>query len=214
MKKTLLVGAGGHARAVIDFLKDSPEIEVVGLVEKDGFLPGQTVAGFPVIGTDSMLADLFRQGIGHALITVGGTGDNSLREALYRKTREIGFAFINALHPSAIISSTVEMGDGNTFMAGTIIGPGTTIGNNVLVNTGAIIEHDCRLEDHIHIGPGARIAGGVEIKNGSHIGIGAVVIQNRKIGRDALVAAGAVVIDDVPDRAVVAGVPARIIKYR
>ena len=214
MKKTVLIGAGGHARAVIDFLKNSLEIEIVGLVEKDDFSPGQNVAGFPVIGTDVLLADFFRQGISYALITVGGTGDNALRESLYVKTRKIGFTLINAAHPSAIISSEVKLGSGNTFMAGTIVGPGTTVGNNVLVNTGAVIEHDCRLEDHVHIGPGAKIAGGVEIKSGSHIGIGAVVLQNRKIGRNALAAAGAVVIDDVPDRAVVAGVPAKIKKYR
>ena len=45
------------------------------------------------------------------------------------------------------------------------------------------------------------------------IGIGAVVIQGIKIGRWAIIGAGAVIVNDVPDFAIVVGVPGKIIKY-
>ena len=46
------------------------------------------------------------------------------------------------------------------------------------------------------------------------VGANAVVIEGVHIGKNAVVAAGAVVIEDVPDNAVVAGSPARIIKMK
>jgi acetyltransferase EpsM len=54
----------------------------------------------------------------------------------------------------------------------------------------------------------------VDIGEGSWIGAGAVVKQGVHIGKWAMIGAGAVVIKDVPDNAVVAGVPAKIIKYK
>ena len=79
------------------------------------------------------------------------------------------------------------------------------------------VENSCRnsavpmldLKDiHARIEPGAFIREQVEI------GDNAVVIEGVHVGKNAVVAAGAVVIDDVPENAVVAGCPARIIKMK
>jgi acetyltransferase EpsM len=52
----------------------------------------------------------------------------------------------------------------------------------------------------------------VRIGAGSHVGAGAVVRQSIDVGESAVIGAGAVVVKDVPAYAVVAGVPARIIR--
>ena len=54
----------------------------------------------------------------------------------------------------------------------------------------------------------------VIVEDGVLVGANAVVIEGVHIGKNAVVAAGAVVIEDVPDNAVVAGSPARIIKMK
>lgn len=56
--------------------------------------------------------------------------------------------------------------------------------------------------------------GGIRIGAGTWVGAHAAILDGVKIGRDAIVAAGAVVTKDVPDFAIVAGVPARVVKYR
>ncbi|MBI1816446.1 MAG: acyltransferase [Deltaproteobacteria bacterium] len=53
------------------------------------------------------------------------------------------------------------------------------------------------------------IRGRIEIKDDAWIGTGVIILPNVTIGRAAIVGAGAVVTKDVPDEAVVAGVPAK-----
>jgi acetyltransferase-like isoleucine patch superfamily enzyme len=105
---------------------------------------------------------------------------------------------------------------------GVMIGYEVTIGSHTKVQTGAMIAGT--YEDHVFIGPGVttmddrtmdRIPGarlvGPYVKRGARIGGGALLFPGITVGFDALVAAGAVVMKDVPDRKVVAGVPAKII---
>jgi acetyltransferase-like isoleucine patch superfamily enzyme len=52
----------------------------------------------------------------------------------------------------------------------------------------------------------------VSIGAGSWLGAGAIVLPGSQIGRNVVIAAGSVVRGDIPDRCVVAGVPARIVR--
>ena len=55
---------------------------------------------------------------------------------------------------------------------------------------------------------------GIEISDDVWIGAGATILDGVKIGKGAVIAAGAVVSNNVPERAVVGGVPAKLIKLR
>ena len=90
-----------------------------------------------------------------------------------------------------------------------------TIGNNVLIADRVFIS-DC---EHVYANTTAPIRyqgeifrGAVQLRNGCWIGIGAVILPGVTIGQNAIVGANAVVTGDVPDHAVVGGIPARILK--
>lgn len=211
-KRVIGLGAGGHARVVIEILCLTGEYKLAGLLDPRRELWGREVLGVPVLGDDGLLPELYAQGIRHAFIGLGGTGDTRPRQQLYELARGMGFEIIAVIHPRAVVSPSARLGHGPTVMAGAIINAAARLGDNVIVNTGAIVEHDCVIGHHVHIATGARLAGGVTVADGAHIGIGATVRQGIHIGRGAIVGAGAVVVRDVPDGVVVAGVPARIMR--
>lgn len=112
----------------------------------------------------------------------------------------------------------------------TAFGKATRVGKEVFINFGCTFldQGGITLEDGVLIGPGAKIlteghpeqpdmrrtlqTQPVVIRRKAWIGAGAIVLPGVTVGENAIVAAGAVVTKDVPDNAVVAGVPAKIIR--
>lgn len=212
MKPLVGIGAGGHAKVIIDILRLTGGYEIRGLIDSNPQARGTTVSGVEVIGGDDELPRLRDEGVRSVFLAVASLSDTRSNKGIFDRLCTLGFEIINVVHPSAIISDTARLGTGDRVFAGAIINPESHVGNNVVINTGAIVEHDCRIEDHAQIAPGAHLGGNVSVGEGSIVGMGANVIQGISIGRYAVIGAGAVVIEDVPDGATVVGVPARPIR--
>ena len=126
------------------------------------------------------------------------------------------------IEPGAIIREKVEIGEGAVIMMGAVINIGAVIGKGTMIDMGVVLGGRATVGDHCHIGAGAVLAGVVEpasatpviVEDGVLVGANAVVIEGVHIGKNSVVAAGAVVIEDVPENAVVAGSPARVIKMK
>lgn len=126
------------------------------------------------------------------------------------------------IEPGAIIREKVEIGEGAVIMMGAIINIGAVIGPGTMIDMGAVLGGRATVGANCHIGAGAVLAGVVEpasaspviVGDGALVGANAVVIEGVRIGRNAVVAAGAVVIEDVPENAVAAGNPARVVKQK
>jgi UDP-perosamine 4-acetyltransferase len=203
------VGAGTHAKSVLDAIESAETFTATALIDDDPSRAGGEILGVPVLCEDEALARFRGEGIVHAFVGVGGTRDSGPRRRVFERLRAADFTLPHIVHRAATVSPSATLGSGVQVLAAAVVNVDAEIGDGVIVNTGAIVEHDCRLGAHVHIAPGARLAGLVTVGEGAHVGIGAVVIEGIRIGKGALVAAGAVVIRDVPDGARVAGVPAR-----
>ncbi|MGI6755855.1 MAG: 2,3,4,5-tetrahydropyridine-2,6-dicarboxylate N-acetyltransferase [Atopobiaceae bacterium] len=126
------------------------------------------------------------------------------------------------IEPGALIREKVEIEDNAVIMMGAVINIGAHIGASSMIDMGAVLGGRAIVGKRCHIGAGAVLAGVVEpasatpvvIEDDVLIGANAVVIEGCRVGAGAVVAAGAVVVEDVPPRAVVAGCPAKIIKYK
>ncbi|MEW6679862.1 MAG: acetyltransferase [bacterium] len=203
--KILIFGAGGHGKVVLDILLEN-RTNVSGFLDEDNRKIGKKINGFEVLGDWSYL-----EGKSYVKIALG-IGNNEARWKVYHKTKSLGVGVISAIHPKAIISQDVKMGEGIVVMPGAVVNPGAVLENGVVVNTGATVDHDCYLEQFCQIWPGAHLAGTVKVGGFSYIGTGASVIQNIKIGKNVIIGAGAAVISDIPDEVTVVGVPAKVIK--
>ncbi len=206
--KAIIYGAGEQGRVVLDILQQTG-IEVIGFIDDTIEMHGKVVNGVSVLGISDISFKAVTEDVGYII----ALGDNNARAQKYQELEKAGKTLINAIHPAATISKNTTIGSGVVIGPNSVVNTDAIIGNNVIINTGAIIEHDNIIEDNTHIAPGVCLAGGVRVKIAATIGIGAVVLDDLIIGQNAIVGAGAVVTKDVPDNAVVVGVPAKIIKY-
>jgi acetyltransferase-like isoleucine patch superfamily enzyme len=166
--------------------------------------------------------------------------DVSLRRVIFRALcRRVGSDIqigtgVVLKHPE-----TMEIGDcvfigAQTMIQGRFDGT-CRIGNHVWIGPQAYFDaRDLVLEDYVGWGPGAKLLGSthtgepldvpilatnlqikpVVIGFGADIGLNAMVLPGIRIGAHAIVGAGAVVTHDVPEYAIVAGVPARVLRSR
>lgn len=211
-ERCVILGGGGHAAVLVEGLRAAGQVELVGVLDPERALWGSELLGVPILGGDELLAALAAEGIERFIVGLGATGSNARRRRIFELGLARGLRPCSLVHPSVLLSPSARLGEGCQLLPGAIVNTRALLGRNVLVNTGAIVEHDCRIGDHAHIATGARLAGAVEVGAEAHIGVGASIRQGVRIGAGAVVGAGAAVVKDVPERVVVAGVPAQILK--
>ncbi len=212
-KKTIGLGAGGHAKVLLEILLADPTIEILGLLDASEEKWGKKLLGVPILGGDILMPKLVREGVTNFFVGVGSTGNTAPRKAVFDHALKLGLKPLTILHPTAILSPHAYLSIGSCVMAGAIINADAWISPNCCVNTAAVIEHDCMLGRHSFVGPGALLAGGVKVGVGGFVGIGATIRQSIRIGAGGIVGAGAVVIKNVAPRQIVVGVPARPIVH-
>jgi acetyltransferase-like isoleucine patch superfamily enzyme len=96
-------------------------------------------------------------------------------------------------------------------MAGVVFGQSVLVAGGCYFSAGAYHMED---SSKAIMDQGVYSKGPIVIGDNTWIGTGAIILDGVKIGPNAVIGAGAVVTKDVPEKAIVAGVPARIIRTR
>ena len=203
----LVVGAGGHAKVVIDALISSG-CRIGGCFDDNPALSGlELVPGVRIIGNTSMVESKWKKGS----FVIIGIGDNAVRRNLSLRWKvEYGVAMAS----SAVLGKGVKIGDGTMILPSATVNIDTVIGHHAILNTSCSVDHDCRIGDYVHIAPGCILGGSVTVGEGTFLGVGTNVIPGVRIGRWSIVGAGAVVTKDLPDNCTAVGVPSKVIKTR
>lgn len=125
------------------------------------------------------------------------------------------------IEPGSFIREHVIIEKSVVVMMGAVINIGAYIGEGTMIDMGAIVGARGTIGKYCHIGAGAVVAGVLEppskqpviVEDHVLVGANAVLLEGVRIGHHAVVAAGAVVTEDVEPYAVVAGTPAKFIKW-
>ncbi len=196
MKQIAIYGASGHGKVVADIAKLNGYDEIIYV--DDGENDFMTFEAF--LKQDLQMPVAF------------GVGINHVRAKLYKKCIENGLKVVTLIHPSAVLSSSVTVGEGSVVMAGVVINTDADIGRCCIINSSCVIEHDNIIGDFAHISPLVACAGDVTVGKYTHIGIGSCIIQGVNIGSDSVIGAGSVVVTDIEKQTLAYGNPCKSIK--
>jgi len=209
-RQVVILGAGGHARVVIDALRSRHENGIAAVLAPDPALHGTTLDGVSIAGDDDRLTE-YPPSSYDVVVAVVRFGDHVMRHALLERVRALGYRIATVVHASATVSPRATIGSGVQIMAGAIVNPGAKLGDDVIVNSGAIVEHDCTVGTGAHLAPRVVLGGRAAVGAKAQLGLGCVVLPGLRVGDGAIVGAGAVVTRNVAEHTTVAGVPAHAV---
>lgn len=207
MKTTLkrpvaIIGYSGHAYVIVDILLSAGRL-VTAYCDSEEKLKNPYHLNY--LGKESDVINKLKK---YDVFTC--IGHNGIREKVHLEITRLLRAPINAIHPSAVISSSVKLQNGIMIAANATINPLAEIGEGVICNTGCSIDHECIIGDFAHIAPNAVLCGNVTVGKGTFVGANAVIRQGITIGNNVMIGAGTVVIKDIPDNVTVIGNPQKV----
>lgn len=206
-KNIIIVGAGGHARVVID-AAENVGLNILGILDIEYKNQNENILGYDVLGDFSVIE---RYDCKDVMVMIA-IGDNKLRSQYFYRALKLGFFLPAIIHPTAIISKHAYLGMGVFVNAGVIINAKADIHDNTIINTGSVIDHEVFIGKHCHIGPGVKIAGRVQIGDYAFVGIGASVIDKITIEENVIIGAGSVIIENIESNSTVVGIPGKKVK--
>ncbi len=213
LEKVIVFGASGHAKVVIDILEKQEKYQIVGIVDLV-LSKGSLFQGYSILGNDDELEQIMNKHPQSKFFVA--IGDNWIRNLVVQKIKSNvpSAEFVTAIHPTAVLASDVQIGQGSVIMPGVIINSGTKIGDFTIVNTRANIDHDCKIADFSSIAPNAGLGGEVTVGEFSVVAMGCIVRNNIVIGQHTILGAGSLVLKSFGDNMVVYGNPATFIRTR
>lgn len=213
MNKIVIIGASGHGKVIADILEKMGDYKILGFLDSFKNI-GTPILSYRVLGTEKQLPQILKKE-GHVK-GILAIGDNYTRMEVVRGIKEMlpDFEYVNAIHPSAVLSPHIRLGMGNVVTAGAIINPDAELGNFCIVNTKSSIGHDVVMEDFSSVAPGVTIGGHTRIGKLAAISIGAIVTHDVSIGENSVVGAASLVLKDIPKNVSAFGRPVDTIRER
>lgn len=210
-KKICIFGAGGFGRetlcCLVDTIADTQRnINEVACFMVDDDLYKET----KIMGIDVIRLSEFNPMLYNVVVAVGEP--LSRKKMIGNLPAETTFATI--IHPSAVISKWIEIGEGSIITAGTILTCNIKIGKHAHLNLHTTIGHDCVIGDYFTTAPAANISGNCTFGDCVYIGTNASTRQSVSICNYVTIGMGGVVVKDITEEGVYIGNPLKRLEKR
>ncbi len=201
MKKnfsSIIIGTGGHSRAVLSLLKKSKNYTIEGLIDiSPNFDLSERILDCPVIGGQDLLETLLSKNSNNYFLAIG---DNHVRKNIFDFLVQNDAKLPNLFDPYSFVDQSVEYGQGNIFFHNSYVGPSVKLGCNNIFNTGCVVEHNSSVLNHCHLAPNSVICGNSHIDDLCFIGANSTIINNIKICSGIKLGAGSTVTKSIKNK--------------
>lgn len=203
MQNLIIIGAGGHAAEIDDYINHSRtlaktmEIKIAGFLDDDIANYSRYKFSAPYLGRIKNHQIIQ----GHKYIIA--IANLKFRRLLVNQFKSLGAEFITFIHHTAFISESANIGEGSIIGPNVNLGPNVQIGDFTLINSRCSIGHDSIVGDYNFISPNVCFSGFTRVGSDNLFGINAVTIPGISVGNRNKIAAGMVLDQNVGDDAVV-----------
>lgn len=203
MTDVVIIGAGGHAAEIDEYIKYSQrirgkrELNVIGFLDDNPGNYARYKLSAPLFGsvTDHKVIK------GHSYII--GIANLKYRRLLVEEYKTNGANFVSFIHCSAYISKSSIVSEGSIIGPNATIGPNVKIGKFTLVNSRCSLGHDTIIGDYNLISPNVCFSGFTEVGDENLFGINSATIPGIKVGSRNKIAAGMILDQNIENDTVV-----------
>mgnify|MGYP005851591797 CR=1 FL=1 len=203
MDKIIIVGSGGHAAELRDYInhnnnaRPADRIEVIGYIDDDKATYDHYKFTEPYLGT--IQAHEVHKDAKYLM----GIANLAYRKKIIQTLEASGAKFRGLIHPTAIISPSASIHPTTVISHNASVGAKAEIGAYNMLNSRCTIGHDTKMGDYNFISPQVAVSGNTLIGDENLIGTNACTIPGIKIGNNNKIAAGMVIYKPIEDNSTV-----------
>lgn len=202
-EKVAIIGAGELGKQILH-LANKNGCNVVGFF--DDYCKESQIDGKPILGAvDNIYCKLDKF---DSVVIAIGYKHMDVRQRLYFELKLHGIKFATIIDKTAIIDSTVIIGEGSVITSAVVLDKGVVIEENVFINVACCVAHDSVIGAHSFLAPRVAIAGFTHVGQSSFLGINSTIIDNLCLPSKIKIGAGAVVTSNLEGPGLYVGVPA------
>lgn len=200
-EKILIFGNSPFARHICYQIQNFSEFEVEAFVVDDEYKTTDKFCDKPLLGL-SEIGQNYNCSEYKFFVAIGYSKMNKLREEKFNYLKNLGYDFINFIHPSAIIAPNVKLGKNCIILENTVLQPFVQIEDNTFIWASTTICHDCVIGKNVFIASNVCINGEVIIENNCFIGASATIRNGITLKDSCLIGAGCTVLENIEANAV------------
>jgi sugar O-acyltransferase (sialic acid O-acetyltransferase NeuD family) len=207
MKTLCIYGCGGMGREIADLTSRMDKWKKIIFVDDN--IKNRIVDEIKVYTLEETLNGFEKS----ELEFIVAAGEPTSREFLYKKLESYDLNLVNVIDPCFNLSRFSSVENGTIIHTGATLTVNVHIGKGCLINKHTVIGHDVTVGDYTVISPNVSIGGDVNIGSKCYLGSGAIIRNGIKIGENSIVGMGSVVLKDVEPNSVIAGNPAKFLRF-
>lgn len=211
MKNLIIIAAGGCGREVLQWARDINEAEPRWTIK--GFIDDNPDALEGKICSVSVISSVDDYQIEPDDEFVCCIGNSVVRKMVVEKMKAKGAAFVNIIHPNAVIADSCTLGEGVIIYPYALISDNAVIGDGCIINMHSSVAHDSVLGEYCTISAHCDITGMCTLGDRVFMGSTTQVVPGTKVGDDVYICAGSTVMTRVRKGMKMLGNPAKIVKF-
>jgi sugar O-acyltransferase (sialic acid O-acetyltransferase NeuD family) len=203
MTDVIIIGAGGHAAEIDEYIQYSQKVTGIKEINVLGFIDDNPGSYSSYQFSAPYLSKIQNHQVRKGQKYIMGIAGLQYRRFLIEQFTNEGAEFVTFIHPTTYVSKSAMIGIGVVIGPHVNIGPNVKVGNYTLVNSRCSLGHDTIIGDYNFVSPNVCFSGFTKIGNENLFGINCCTIPSITLGSRNKIAAGMVLDQNVGDDSVI-----------